>query len=184
MKTFREFLAEDTISRAFDLAQEKHFYQYRKFSNEPYFTHPSRVADIVARFTKDKDVIAAAYLHDTLEDTKTSYEELDAIFGKKITSLVQELTSVKKDLVKIGKPQYLLNKMQKMSSDALLIKSADRLDNVSDFRKASEKFRKKYIEETYYIIKNLKRSLSSSQKQIFSEIITQLKIWDKWELIK
>ena len=176
---FIDFLNEKTkINIAKDFAQYKHAYQYRKFSKEEYFKHPSRVADTVARFTKDEDTIIAAWSHDTLEDTKTSQEELDAVFGDKVLKIVQELTSVKSDIVKIGKAQYLLKKMQKMSSEALLIKLCDRLDNVSDFNVASEKFRKKYIKETYYILENLTRPLKSYHKKIIQEIVTQLQIWD------
>lgn len=174
---FRELL-ESPSDIAYNIAQEKHAYQHRKFSNEPYFNHPSRVADIVRRFTKDEELIAAAYLHDVIEDTKTSVKEIDAVFGEKIARIVKELTSVKKEQVLIGKADYLLKKMNQMTSDALLIKIADRLDNVSDFRFASEKFRNKYIKETYYILQNLKRPLKSEHKKLIQEIVTQLKIWE------
>lgn len=179
MKTFKTILDESLSQRALSIAQDKHFYQHRKFSNEPYFNHPSRVADIISRFTKDEEIISAAYLHDTIEDTKTSFKELEVTFGKRVANLVNELTSVKKEQVKIGKAEYLLKKMQKMSEDALLIKLADRLDNVSDFRFASDKFRKKYIDETFYILNNLKRPLNKNMKALIAEIITHLKIWEK-----
>jgi len=171
---FREFLQEKSSDIAKSIAQEKHSYQYRKFSAEPYFKHPSRVADTVARFTSDDNIISAAYIHDSLEDTQTSTRELEAVFGKKILSYVKELTSNKKDLEKIGKGEYLLQKMQKMSPGALLIKLADRLDNISDFKIAPEKFRNKYTEETFYILDNLSRSLTTEHKKIIKEIIKQL----------
>ena len=95
-----------------------------------------------------------------------------------MAKLVKELTSVKQDVVKIGKADYLLKKMMNMTSDALLIKLSDRLDNVSDFRFASKKFRDKYIKETFYILQNLKRPLTKEHKLLIQEIVTQLKIWE------
>ena len=175
---FIDFLIEAPSDMARSIAQDKHSYQYRKFSKEPFFKHPSRVADIVSRFTKDDEIISAAYLHDTLEDTKTSTKELDAIFGKNILKYVQELTSVKVEIVKIGKAPYLLKKMLKMSDGALLIKLADRLDNVSDFKFANKKFIDKYTKETFFILENLNRSLKSEHKMIIKEIVTQLQIWE------
>lgn len=176
---FKDFLNESRSDIARSIAQDKHSYQYRKFSNEPYFKHPSRVADIVSKFTKDDNIISAAYLHDVLEDTKTSEKELNAVFGPKILNYVKELTSVKKEIVKIGKADYLLNKMNKMSSGALLIKLADRLDNVSDFKHASRKFINKYIKETFYILEHLSCSLKSEHKKLIKEIVTQLQIWNQ-----
>lgn len=178
MKTFKLIIDESLSQRASDIARDKHWYQYRKFSKEPYFKHPSRVADILSRFTKDEEIIAAGYLHDTLEDTETSFEELEATFGKRVANLVKELTSVKKDQVKIGKAKYLLKKMNSMSDSALLIKLVDRLDNVSDFRFASDKFIKKYIDETMYILNNLKRPLNKNKRVLIQEIVTHLKIWE------
>jgi len=183
VRSFKQLLEMTLSQHAASVAQDKHFYQHRKFSNEPYFKHPSRVADILRRFTKDEEIIAAGYLHDTCEDTKTSFKELEATFGPRVASLVKELTSVKKNQVKIGKAKYLLKKMNSMSDSALFIKLADRLDNVSDFRFASEKFRKKYIDETFYILNNLNRSLNKDKKALISEIVTHLKIWEKNEKI-
>lgn len=177
MKSFKELLEMTLSKRAASVAQDKHHYQYRKFDGEPYFKHPSRVADILRKYTKDEEIISAGYLHDTLEDTKTSWEELEATFGKRVADLVKELTSVKREVTKLGKAEYLLKKMQKMSESALFIKLADRLDNVDDFSKAPDKFRLKYIKETNYILDNLNRKLSRDKLMLVKEIKTRLRVW-------
>lgn len=177
MKSFKQLLEMTLSKHAASVAADKHTYQWRKFDNEPYFKHPSRVADILRRYTKDEEIISAGYLHDTLEDTKTSYKELSITFGKRVADLVKELTSVKKEVVKLGKAEYLLKKMQGMSESALFIKLADRLDNVDDFSKAPDKFRLKYIKETNYILDNLNRRLSNDKLMLVKEIKQRLRAW-------
>jgi len=177
MKSFKELLEMTLSMQAASIAQDKHARQYRKFDKEPYFKHPSRVADILRQYTKDEEIIAAGYLHDTLEDTKTSFDELETVFGKRVANLVFELTSVKKEQVKLGKAEYLLKKMQKMSESALFIKLADRLDNVDDFSKAPDKFRLKYIKETNYILDNLNRRLSKDKLILVKQIKQRLRTW-------
>lgn len=178
IELFKEEIRESPKDVALSIAREKHSYQYRKFSKEMYFNHPSRVAKTIAKYTNDENIIAAAALHDTLEDTNTSLKELDAVFGEKITSLVKELTTIKHELEKVGKANYLLNKMNKMSSGALLIKLCDRLDNVSDFKVASQKFIDKYIKETHFILGNLTNKLTKDHKSLIKEILKQLKPWE------
>jgi len=107
---------------------------------EPYFQHPVRVAGHVQRYTKDPEIIAAALLHDTLEETGTTELELKAVFGLRVARLVKLLTD---EPVMEGRnraarhesqlSRYLL--MQgKDSIDVHSIKLADTLDNTVDLR--------------------------------------------------
>ena len=168
---------KDPILKAYMFAQEKHKGQTRKFSGKPYFVHPNAVADLVDKYTKDPTLKVAAYLHDTLEDTKTTYQDLSVLFSKHIANLVKELTSVDSDLKKVGKAQYLTNKMNKMSKDALTIKLCDRLDNISGGM--SRSFKEKYTKETEHIINNLKRPLTGVHKKIIKDIQKRLVILKK-----
>ena len=110
---------------------------------------------------------AAALLHDTLEDCpQVTYEILVENFGKEVADIVKELTS-KEDLIDVmGKAEYLLDKMATMSDDALMVKLCDRLQNLSDHFSASDKFRKKYYEETKYIVDSLKSNRQLNKSQI------------------
>lgn len=163
-------------------AKEKHKNQNRKVTNEPYVTHPISVAKILRENKKShkiKELVAAAFLHDTLEDTNTTEHELEKLFGKLITSLVLELTTDEKEKEKIGKEKYLAEKMSdnsRMSNWALVIKLADRLDNVSDLKNADEKFRKRYTKETRHILETLEknRKLSSTHKKLIKKIEEKL----------
>lgn len=158
----------------------KHSKQIRKFSGEPYFEHPKRVASIVKKFKKSHkldDLISAAYLHDVIEDTNTTYKDLVKLFGSLVASLVKELTSDPEEIKKTGKTQYLINKMENMSNWALVIKLADRLDNVSDLKTSSKQFKDKMVKSTREILSDLKshRELTPTQQKIARAIENKIK---------
>lgn len=167
-------------ARASDFATQKHKDQIRKFSGEEYVEHPKRVAKIIEKFKKSSkldQLVKAAFLHDTLEDTNTTLYDLKKLYGGLVASLVKELTSDDNKIMKVGKAAYLSDKMNKMSSWGLVIKLADRLDNVSDIKIASPGFAKKYSKETNFILKSLERErkLSNTQKRIISAIKDKIK---------
>lgn len=164
-------------NKALEFAREKHKGQMRK-NNTPvkYITHPINVANLVKKYANNSenidDLVSSAYLHDTLEDTNTTYEELICNFGNLISNLVKELTN--NDVLKkeMGKTKYLSMKMTSMSEDALIIKLCDRLDNVSSLYDTNKAFIDKYLRETIsilnYIINN--RSLNSIHLNIINDI--------------
>lgn len=143
------------IVQATEFATKKHDGQVRKFNGEPYIEHPKRVAWKVFEITHNDELTAAAVLHDTLEDTDTSLEELVSVFGNKIAYLVMDLTNNKEGMKELGKEVYLTKKMSNLSSNALLIKLADRLDNVSDLSMENETWSRTYATQTKYILDNL-----------------------------
>jgi len=180
MRTFKQIVKEMTTpDHAASVAQFRHSGQNRRFTFEPFISHPNRVAKMVAKFTADKDIISAAQLHDTIEDTPATYEEIEATFGKRVADLVQTLTKNTKAEKKYGKPEYYAHKMNKMSDEELLIKLADRLDNVSDFARAPKKWVQKYTDETLEIFRLMKRSLNPIHKKIIKEIHKKIELGKK-----
>jgi len=186
MIKFKHFLDEqeelelvEAALKAFFYAKDAHKGQTRSDGSR-YIRHPARVAAIIKKYKTSKninDILSAAYLHDTIEDTKTTENDIKQLFGGLVSSLVKELTSDKDKIKEVGKTQYLIDKMTKMSSWALVIKLADRLDNVSDLRTAkSEKFRQRYKKETEEILRQLQmnRELSATHKKIIAEIKKKL----------
>ena len=141
--------------KALTFARNKHENQVRKFNGEPYVNHPIRVANIVKEFTSNEDMLAAALLHDTIEDTNATIEDIKLEFNDNIANMVWGLTSDKDQIKKIGKTNYLSEKLNKMSSDELLIKLADRLDNVSDLSSEQQKWSTEYSLQTNNIILSL-----------------------------
>lgn len=187
MKKFIDYLEtseeeKKQLREAFQFAKEKHKGQKRKFDKKDYVVHPSRVANIVRDFKKEsKNLLSlrvAAYLHDTLEDTETSATEIRQKFGNLVMSLVKELTSDVDKIEKVGKTEYLADKLTNDLTDyGLVLKLADRLDNVSDLHKASESFVQKYKKETEFIINKLEkeRKLTETQKKLIAAIKQKLK---------
>lgn len=83
------------VRKAAEFARKAHEGTFRKGSMIPYIYHPMEVALIVAQITDDPEIIAAAYLHDVLEDTDVTAEQLETEFGSRILSLVQQETEDK-----------------------------------------------------------------------------------------
>lgn len=124
-------LIEDIVEKALKFATNAHKGQYRKYTGEAYVTHPIAVCNLVSDFTNDKDILAAALLHDTMEDCEVTYEELCNEFGKRVADMVKELTNDKEEISKKGKVDYMVNKINKMSEPCVLIKLCDILNNMS-----------------------------------------------------
>ena len=164
-------------NKALEFAREKHKGQIRK-NNTPveYITHPINVANLVKKYANNAvnidDLVSSAYLHDTLEDTNTTYEELICNFGNLISNLVKELTN--NDVLKkeMSKTKYLSMKMANMSEDALIIKLCDRLDNVSSLYDTNKAFIDKYLRETISILNYIinSRNLNTIHLNIINDI--------------
>lgn len=155
--------------KALEFAAKKHEGQVRRGNGIPYVCHPISVAYILQTHKESKvidELMCAAVLHDTLEDTDTNFDELQKEFSPLIASLVLELTSDPEQIKEIGKNEYLIKKMCGMSSYALVIKLADRLSNVRDNPSDS------YCVDTENMIEALsnRRMLSASQESLIREI--------------
>lgn len=162
------------IKDALIFARQKHRGQLRDGGN-PYIVHPIRVAKLVLTYKKSKDIeilVAGALLHDTLEDTYTSYKELEEAFGEVVASLVMELTTASYVPKLEGKDVYLSRKMENMTNYALVIKLADRLDNLSDLSSTTDEKRIRILNQTKNIVDYLveHRVLTSTQQKLVDEI--------------
>ena len=147
---------ENIIKKAIEFARNAHDGQIRKFSGKPYFDeHVMKVYEAVENDNGSIEERVAAILHDVVEDCSEkgiTYEVIKREFGLVIANLVKELTSDGEKLQKMGKSNYLLDKMLHMSDKALNIKLRDRDCNIADLMTANEKFRDKYYKETRFII--------------------------------
>ena len=122
------------LLKAVRFAAEKHSRQRRKDSEAtPYINHPIAVAEVLARVGKVTDGFAlqAALLHDTLEDTPTTAEELEQQFGPQVCALVREVTD-DKSLPQPERRRLQLEQAAGLSTFAKQIRMADKICNVSD----------------------------------------------------
>ncbi|MBI1205534.1 MAG: RelA/SpoT family protein [Rhodopseudomonas sp.] len=146
---------EPLLNRAYVYAMKAHGDQ-RRASGDPYFSHPIEVAAILTDLKVDDSTIAAALLHDTIEDTDATRAEIDQLFGPDIGLLVEGLTKLKRlDLVtKEAKQAENLRKLLLAIADdvrVLLVKLADRLHNMRTLDYMPAAARRRTAEETLEI---------------------------------
>ena len=136
------------IDRAKFFAEVAHAGQTRKYSDDPYITHPIRVSEIVAHNQGTDEMIAAALLHDVVEDTPVTHDEILDKFGANVSDLVFGLTDV--DLSKGNrKTRKALDRdrIASSSADVQLIKLADFIDNTTSIVQHDPSFAKLYLQE-------------------------------------
>lgn len=170
------------IERAYLKAETAHAGQMRK-SGEPYFTHCVAVANILAEMKLDAEAISAALLHDIIEDTDITYDDIQAEFGKTIADLVQGVTKLTKLPISIDKEgngkrsrdtdrelEYIRKMLLTLGDDVrvVLIKLADRLHNMRTLG---------------YMRPDRQKQIARETMDIYAPLANRLGIWQiKWEL--
>jgi (p)ppGpp synthase/HD superfamily hydrolase len=161
----------DTLERAILFAVKAHKGQRRKGDGRPYIMHPVSVMNLLYNTKESRNLFllaSAAVLHDTVEDCGVSLKKIAKKFGYHVAALVGELTLDKEQYAVIGKKEYLLTEMCKMSSYALCIKLCDRIDNVRDLRRMDKEFKERYLYETKYLLNGLMhRDLTDTHMELY-----------------
>ena len=174
IRTIREYHPSDDISmieKAYKLSYEAHKEQKRK-SGEPYIIHPICVAIILASLELDKETIAAGLMHDVIEDTEYTYEDLQKMFGKDVAELVDgvtKLTQISWTNDKIEMQAENLRKMfLAMAKDirVILIKLADRLHNMRTLQYMKPEKQKEKAKETMEIYAPIAQRLGISKLKV------------------
>ncbi len=149
------------LQRAYDVAEDRHSSQRRK-SGDPYITHPLAVASILAELGMDTTTLVAALLHDTVEDTGYSLEELTKDFGDEVAHLVDGVTKLDKVVLGTAAEGETIRKMIiAMARDprVLVIKVADRLHNMRTMRFLPPEKQARKARETLEVIAPLAHRL-------------------------
>ena len=153
---------KDKIAAAAVFAAKKHGDQKRK-TGEPYITHPIAVAEILIQIGMDADTVSAGLLHDTLEDTDTTEEEIATIFGKEVGEMVQAVTKISRitDEKSIQEAETIKKMFFAMSKDlrVILIKLADKLHNMRTIDGLSAERRRAFAEDCLDIFAPIADSL-------------------------
>ncbi len=126
----------DRVRKALQFAARRHHGQFRKETEPlPYITHPVSVALLLADAEADEDTIIAGLLHDTIEDTATTHEELTQVFGSRVADLVLAVSEPKQ--APDGTPynwrnrkEAYLRQLQEAEDAAVLVSMADKVDNI------------------------------------------------------
>jgi (p)ppGpp synthase/HD superfamily hydrolase len=139
-------------AKMFAIAAHGAVNQRRKYSGEHYYVHPARVALLVAEVGQDQEVIAAAWLHDVLEDTSVSDDLMYTFFPKRVVDLVKEVTFFKRaTLNRSGNHKLKLRKLMEISSTGQILKLCDIIANLENFEslvgRTSLKYANEYLRE-------------------------------------
>jgi (p)ppGpp synthase/HD superfamily hydrolase len=123
--------------------------QRRKYTGEPYIVHPQAVAATVATVTDDEVVIAAAWLHDVVEDTPVTIDQIEAEFGAEVARLVADLTDAATKADGNRRQRKAIDREHTAGADprAKTVKLADLIDNLSDIVNQAPDFASTYLEE-------------------------------------
>lgn len=165
------------VLKAAQFAALKHRDQRRKdVESTPYIIHPISVALAIAEIggIEEPEILAAALLHDTLEDTDTSVSELDEIFGETVRKYVEEVTD-DKSLPKEERKQKQIEHAATLSRGASLIKLGDKISNVSDVSHSppagwDTERRKQYLDWAEAVINNCPK-VNTALEENFSEVL-------------
>ncbi|HKA33807.1 MAG TPA: HD domain-containing protein [Candidatus Binatia bacterium] len=167
------------LLRAADFAARKHRLQKRKDEDaSPYVNHPLAVAMLLADVggVSDPEILAAAILHDTLEDTKTTPDELEAAFGARVRALV-EAVSDDKSLRKDVRKRLQIEHANGLAADAVLIKLGDKIANVVDVTHSPPTMwdlarRKEYLDWAAAVVANCPR-VNAALESRFAEVLEE-----------
>ncbi len=139
----------DLITRAADFAAVKHAARRRKYTFEPYVNHLRNVAQLLADHGQSPEVVAAGWLHDTIEDTDTTFADLSEAFGSRVATLVLEVTDVSSpvDGNRVARKAKDRQHLARSSVAGATIKLADLIDNSRDIVKHDPAFARIYLAE-------------------------------------
>jgi (p)ppGpp synthase/HD superfamily hydrolase len=166
---------KDIIEKAEQFAVQAHGPQKRKYSGEPYIVHPIEVSQIVRTVPHTNAMVAAAILHDVIEDTEATYDDVVVNFGVVIADLVNELTDVSKPEDGNRAVRKALDRahLAKASADAQTIKLADVISNSKDIKENDPSFAKVYIPEMKALLEVLDKGdselMKQAEKQVFGK---------------
>ena len=164
------------VATAVELAYRAHSGQKRKYTGEDYFIHPCRVAKRVAELTGAQILIAAAYLHDVLEDTSIIWKEICDLVDVEVADLVLELTNPSKNMKLPRQERKMIDRqhLATASLSAKLIKTIDRIDNLKDMKNAPDDFKKLYADESRLLMTALGLEKDTPLHKEFLEAIENL----------
>ena len=146
--------------RAREFAEAAHasIDQRRKYTGEPYIAHPAAVVDLVRSVPHTEAMICAAWLHDTVEDTPITLDEIERVFGFDVATLVEMLTDVSKRSDGNRKARKAIDRAHtaQASPAAKTIKLADLIDNTRSIVERDPEFAKVYLAEKALLIEVLR----------------------------
>ncbi len=132
-------MANQIVFDAIEFATRAHSGQYRKGTRVPYIVHPLRVGQMLIECEAPTQVVVAGVLHDTVEDTPVTREQIAARFGKPVAELVLEASEPDRGANWEVRKQCTIDHLDAVSNEALLVICADKLDNVGSMQRGEHR---------------------------------------------
>lgn len=178
---YQDALGHPLVRKARAFAAEAHgrHQQVRRYTQEDYIVHPQAVAEQVASYLPEPEVLAAAWLHDVVEDTDVEPEEIRALFGEDVADLVAQLTSGPHSAELERAERKLIDRLRLEQADqrAQTIKLADIIDNTRTLVARDPEFAAQYLPEKYAMLQVLKAGhpeLFEQARQIIEQGLQEL----------
>jgi (p)ppGpp synthase/HD superfamily hydrolase len=152
-------LTNPLVAHAADYAKIVHASQQRKYTGEPYFNHLVEVAVTLEWADCRPEVVAAGYLHDSIEDTSTTSVDLQHLFGPEVARLVEQVTDVSRpgDGNRAFRKKLDAEHLARATPEAMTIKLADILSNTRSIVECDPNFAKTYLKEKKFLLPLLSR---------------------------
>jgi (p)ppGpp synthase/HD superfamily hydrolase len=170
----------DLIEKALQAAAKAHDHQYRKKTSIPYITHPVGVGMILMKAGYDKELIAAGILHDTVEDTSLTLDNIEEVFGQKIAKIVEGCSEPDKTLPWEERKKHTIEYLKTAPLETRVVACADKLHNIrsisDDYKRIGgevwTKFKRGKDQQKWYYM----NVLSSLGLQSSFDLLEELKI--------
>lgn len=174
-------MKNEQVFKAIEFATQAHHGQFRKGTEIPYILHPLGVAEILIEHECSNEMVVAGILHDTLEDTSVTLDDIQANFGGRVAELVEVLSEPVKSDSWENRKQHTIGYLKSAPIEVLLISCADKLHNIRAIRRDYERYgealwsrfnRPKAKQQWYYQSLAevfISRAESDMSKSLFSE---------------
>lgn len=162
------------VDEAREFAATKHAWQVRKYTGAPYIIHPFQVMLMVKSVEHTEEMLAAAWLHDVVEDCGVELDEIQDRFGNTVAQYVDELTDKPSPANRAERKRQQRIALAMASPEAKTIKIADLIDNTSDIAQHDRDFARVYLREKRLL---LDESLVGGNPLLWARADAQIRAW-------
>lgn len=164
------------LEKSIELATRKHTGQFRKFGGGDYIVHPLRVVKRIQKFNLGEDIECATAMHDTIEDTDVTKEEILEVSNQNVLKLIIEVTNPSKQSNQNRKTRKKIDRehLAKVSDEAKIIKLCDRIDNLNDLKGCLDfDYIQLYVNESKSLLEVLLPA-TNKYNEVFAELRAEL----------
>lgn len=176
------FFLNDNVQLAISFCLEKHNGQKRKLINTPYAIHPISVSMLLFEIGEKDEIIISALLHDIIEDTNTTIDEIIAVFGTEVGNIVRDCTEPDKTLEWEERKKHTIDIIKNINHDSVMVILADKVHNLYSILQSIDKngekiwsvFKRGYEKQKWYY-SNLQKSFLEKEYLETNELFFEFK---------